>query len=120
MGVFKMKDLTRKALAQPPMVAAALPFCFAAKVGAAISCGNRKNAGSDVQSIKLPWSGAALACHRQAIHSRACSNPSRMPKQKQTPDGRLFLFWLGMKDLNPHKQSQSLSCCHYTNPQYLL
>ena len=26
--------------------------------------------------------------------------------------------WLGMKDLNPHKQSQSLSCCHYTNPQY--
>ena len=22
-----------------------------------------------------------------------------------------------MKDLNPHKQSQSLSCCHYTNPQ---
>ena len=28
--------------------------------------------------------------------------------------------WLGMKDLNPHKQSQSLSCCHYTNPQYFL
>ncbi len=28
------------------------------------------------------------------------------------------LIWLGMKDLNPHKQSQSLSCCHYTNPQY--
>ncbi len=29
-----------------------------------------------------------------------------------------FTIWLGMKDLNPHKQSQSLSCCHYTNPQY--
>ena len=26
-------------------------------------------------------------------------------------------LWLGMRDLNPHKQSQSLSCCHYTNPQ---
>ena len=36
-------------------------------------------------------------------------------KEKQ-PNGLLF-FWLGMKDLNPHKQSQSLSCCHYTNPQ---
>ena len=31
-----------------------------------------------------------------------------------------FRFWLGMKDLNPHKQSQSLSCCHYTNPQYFV
>ncbi len=25
--------------------------------------------------------------------------------------------WLRKKDLNPHKQSQSLSCCHYTIPQ---
>ena len=30
---------------------------------------------------------------------------------------RLFL-WLRKKDLNPHKQSQSLPCCHYTIPQY--
>ena len=27
------------------------------------------------------------------------------------------IFWLGKKDLNPHKQSQSLSCCRYTIPQ---
>ena len=28
--------------------------------------------------------------------------------------------WLRKKDLNPHKQSQSLSCCHYTIPHYSL
>ena len=29
-------------------------------------------------------------------------------------------FWLGMRDLNPLKQSQSLSCCRYTNSQSVL
>ena len=28
--------------------------------------------------------------------------------------------WLGMRDSNSHIQSQSLLCCHYTNPQYLI
>ena len=32
-------------------------------------------------------------------------------------DSRLFL-WQRMKDSNPHKQSQSLVCYHYTNPLY--
>ena len=27
--------------------------------------------------------------------------------------------WQRMKDSNPHKQSQSLVCYHYTNPLYL-
>ena len=45
--------------------------------------------------------------------------PLCLKQQKRHPDGCLFC-WLGMKDLNPHKQSQSLSCCHYTNPQYFL
>ena len=31
-----------------------------------------------------------------------------------------FKTWLRKKDLNPHKQSQSLPCCHYTIPQYLI
>ena len=85
MGVFKMKDLTRKALAQPPMVAAALPFCFAAKVGAAISCGNRKNACSDVQSTKLPWSGAAFVSTGKPFTPApvqippGCQNKNRRP-----------------------------------------
>ena len=30
----------------------------------------------------------------------------------------LCFLWLRKKDLNPHKQSQSLSCYHYTIPQY--
>ena len=29
-----------------------------------------------------------------------------------------FFFWLPKKDLNPHKQIQSLSCYHYTIRQY--
>ena len=29
-------------------------------------------------------------------------------------------FWLGNRDSNPNKQSQSLSCCRYTIPQYLV
>ena len=28
------------------------------------------------------------------------------------------IFWLGNRDSNPNKQSQSLSCCRYTIPQY--
>ena len=30
---------------------------------------------------------------------------------------RDFSFWLGNRDSNPNKQSQSLSCCRYTIPQ---
>ena len=44
--------------------------------------------------------------------------PHFFHKNKSNPIG--LLCWLGMKDLNPHKQSQSLSCCHYTNPQYFV
>ena len=28
----------------------------------------------------------------------------------------VLLLWQRMKDSNPHKQSQSLVCYHYTNP----
>ena len=28
-------------------------------------------------------------------------------------------MWQRMKDSNPHKQSQSLVCYHYTNPLYM-
>ena len=46
------------------------------------------------------------------------SNPASLRRQKQrTPNG-VLCFWLRKKDLNPHKQSQSLPCCHYTIPQY--
>ena len=31
-----------------------------------------------------------------------------------------FPTWQRMKDSNPHKQSQSLVCYHYTNPLYIL
>ena len=27
------------------------------------------------------------------------------------------VIWLGIRDLNPYSQSQSLFCCHYNNPQ---
>ncbi len=30
----------------------------------------------------------------------------------------MVCFFLGNRDSNPNKQSQSLSCCRYTIPQY--
>ena len=59
----------------------------------------------------------------QTVHRTVCltlgSNPSVKLRatKKQHPMGAVFL-WLRKKDLNPHKQSQSLPCCHYTIPQY--
>ena len=45
-------------------------------------------------------------------NSRGVHSPS--PRKKIPPlRGGIFLR---MRDLNPHKQIQSLSCCHYTNP----
>ncbi len=40
---------------------------------------------------------------------------------KQKPPGTVRFQgakWQRMKDSNPHKQSQSLVCYHYTNPLY--
>ena len=35
------------------------------------------------------------------------------------PLGFKAFFWQRVKDSNPHIQSQSLLCYHYTNPLYL-
>ena len=45
-------------------------------------------------------------------------------KLKEQKETTIFLpkivvsFWLGNRDSNPNKQSQSLSCYRYTIPQY--
>ena len=52
-----------------------------------------------------------------AAAAQTPSSPNRGSQEKALAFASAF-SWLGMKDLNPHKQSQSLSCCHYTNPQY--
>ena len=56
---------------------------------------------------------------KQRFHSEAISLARRANFVKKSTCLRKCFFWLGMKDLNPHKQSQSLSCGHYTNPQLL-
>ena len=44
-----------------------------------------------------------------------------MGKEKSPESLRIqdFLPWQRVKDSNPHIQSQSLLCYHYTNPLYL-
>ncbi len=37
--------------------------------------------------------------------------------KKKTPSVDEVFYWLGNRDLNPNKQSQSLSCYRYTIPQ---
>lgn len=36
--------------------------------------------------------------------------------KKCTKDNMSLVLWQRMKDLNPHKRSQSPVCYHYTNP----
>ena len=40
--------------------------------------------------------------------------------KKKTPKSKDFGVWQRMKDSNPHIQSQSLLCYHYTNPLYFV
>ena len=54
---------------------------------------------------------AALTAHRAVIHSRFVRILGI--KSRHPPHGECLL-WLPKKDSNPHKQSQSLSCYHYT------
>ena len=54
---------------------------------------------------------AALTAHRAVIHSRFVRILGI--KNRHPPHGECLL-WLPKKDSNPHKQSQSLSCYHYT------
>ena len=43
--------------------------------------------------------------------------PSSQKEKKTDHKKRSVFFWLGNRDSNPNKQSQSLSCCRYTIPQ---
>ena len=45
--------------------------------------------------------------------------PIFFEEKKKTPKSFDFGVWQRMKDSNPHIQSQSLLCYHYTNPLYL-
>ena len=93
-GRFQDEGFDSQGACAAPMVAAALPFCFAAKVGAAISCGNRKNAGSDVQSTKLPWSGAAFVSTGKPFTPAPVQIPPGCQNKNRRPMG-VFM----MKDL---------------------
>ena len=41
-------------------------------------------------------------------------------EKKKMDMTQVMSIWQRMKDSNPHKQSQSLVCYHYTNPLYSL
>ena len=51
----------------------------------------------------------------------SASRTQRSTKLSHTSKSAPFwgYLWLRKKDSNPHKQSQSLPCYHYTIPQYL-
>ena len=55
---------------------------------------------------------------KAANAKRAFSVQIRVKKRKALTF--VSAFWLPNEDLNPDKQSQSLSCCRYTIGQYLL
>ena len=44
--------------------------------------------------------------------------PARVDLVEKSTDKVDAFFWLGNRDSNPNKQSQSLSCYRYTIPQY--
>ena len=74
-------------------------FCLAAEEGFALVARRHSvRVGSD-----LP-----LASH--SLPTR--SNPFQM--KNNHPQKRMVVFWLPKKDSNPHIQSQSLLCYHYT------
>ena len=59
------------------------------------------------------------ARRKDANAKRAFSVQSRVGQKKERAPILIGALWLPNEDLNPDKQSQSLSCCRYTIGQYL-